>query len=260
MNFLSVAHTDKGIRKSTNQDSVLIKEARTDYGKINLSVICDGMGGLAKGEVASAALVRAFSRWFDEKFPFILYGERKDAQLDFNALQKSWNELIDEINTKIANYGEIYHAPCGTTLVALLLAEGRYYIVNVGDSRVYLMKDGMKLLTKDHTFVQREVEEGRMTPEEARSHPQKNVLLQCIGASPIVTPDYFEGTCETEDMFMMCSDGFRHVITEEEFMKIINPQSITTEKDMKDAAVYCTELNKQRKENDNISVIMIKVD
>lgn len=260
MGFLSIAHTDIGIRKNTNQDSVLIKEASTDYGRVHLSVICDGMGGLAKGEVASATLIRAFSRWFEEEFPFILYKERKEERIDYNALQKSWNQLVDEINVKIAAYGETCHAPCGTTLAALLLVEGQYYIANVGDSRVYLLRENMETLTKDQTFVQREVDEGRMTVEEAAVHPQKNVLLQCVGASPVVVPDFYEGAYEKGDVFMLCSDGFRHVITQEEFFKILAPKNLTTEKSMKDAAIYCTELNKQRKENDNISVIITKVD
>lgn len=260
MGFLSVAHTDIGIRKNTNQDAVLIKEASTDYGKVHLSVICDGMGGLAKGEVASATLVRAFSRWFEDEFPAILYEKREGGQLDFEALKESWNQLADGINSKISAYGETFHAPCGTTMAVLLLAEGHYYIANVGDSRVYAIRETMKSLTKDQTFVQREIDEGRMTPEEASVHPQKNVLLQCVGASPVVAPDFYEGVYQTGDMFLLCSDGFRHVITEEEFMKILDPQSMSTEKAMKDAAVYCTELNKQRRESDNISVIIIKVD
>ena len=76
MEFLSVLHSDVGIRKKTNQDSVLIKEAMTDYGRIMLAVICDGMGGLAKGEIASASLIRAFLSWFEKDFPEILYNER----------------------------------------------------------------------------------------------------------------------------------------------------------------------------------------
>lgn len=260
MGFLSIAHTDIGIRKSTNQDSVLIKEAHTDYGEVHLSIICDGMGGLAKGEVASATLIRAFSRWFEEEFPSLLYEEREEGELNYQALQTSLNQLISKVNIQIAAYGETFHAPCGTTLAALLLVEGRYYIVNIGDSRVYLLRDNMELLTKDQTFVQREVDEGRLTVEEAAVHPQKNVLLQCVGASPVIDPDFYHGKYESKDMFLLCSDGFRHVITEEEFVKILGQNEMNTEKEMKDAAVYCTELNKQRNESDNISVIIIKVD
>lgn len=260
MGFLSIAHTDIGIRKNTNQDSVLIKEASTDYGRVHLSVVCDGMGGLAKGEVASATLIRAFSRWFEEDFPIILYDKRKEGQIDFDALKKSWNNLVDEINTKIAAYGEKCHAPCGTTMAALLLAEGHYYIANVGDSRVYLIREKMESLTKDQTFVQREIDAGRMTKEEAATHPQRNVLLQCVGASPVVIPDFYEGVYRKDDEFLLCSDGFRHVITEEEFIKILEPQKLISEEDMKNAAIYFTELNKQRRESDNISVIIIKAE
>jgi len=169
MRFLSIAHSDVGIKKETNQDSVLVKEASTDCGKVMISAICDGMGGLAKGEVASAALVRTFSRWFEEEFPFLIYETNgKIHKLDYNILQRSLNQLIDQVNLKIAAYGEGYHSPCGTTLAALLLINDRYYIANVGDSRVYLLDGGVRLLTKDQTFVQREMDEGRMTKEEAK--------------------------------------------------------------------------------------------
>ena len=258
MGFLSIAHSDVGIKKNTNQDSVLIKQASTDYGEVLLSVICDGMGGLAKGEVASAALIRAFSDWFEKVFPFILYEKRETKEIDYNSLQKSWNELIDNVNHKIADYGEGFHAPCGTTLVALLLIDHHYYIVSVGDSRTYRLNRSLEMITKDQTFVQREMDEGRMTEEEARNHPQRNVLLQCVGASQIIIPDFYEGEYEEGDLFILCSDGFRHQITVDEFMKILSPQLLTDEKAMRDAAIYCTELNKQRKESDNISVIIIK--
>lgn len=261
MGFLSIAHSDVGIKKSTNQDSVLVKEAITDGGRVLLAAICDGMGGLEKGEVASAALVRAFSRWFEEDFPYLIYDQNgKVQEIDYNKLQKSWNELIDLVNHRIANFAAGYHVPCGTTLAALLLMGNKYYVVNVGDSRVYRLNEKMNLLTKDQTYVQRELDAGRMTPEEAKIHPQRNVLLQCVGASAVVIPDFYQGTFSAGDVFMLCSDGFRHLIMEEEFMKILSPEKLMTEKQMQDGAIYFTELNKQRKESDNISVILIKAE
>lgn len=260
MGFLSIAHSDVGIKKNTNQDSVLIKQASTDYGEVLLSVICDGMGGLAKGEVASAALIRAFSEWFEKEFPFILYEEKETKGIDYNSLQRSWNQLIDKVNHRIADYGAGFHAPCGTTLVALLMTDNQYYIVNVGDSRTYQLNGSLHQITRDQTYVQREMDEGRMTAEEARNHPQRNVLLQCVGASQVVIPDFYQGEYKKGEVFILCSDGFRHLITDEEFIKILSPQLLTDEKAMRDAAVYCTELNKQRKESDNISVVIIKTE
>lgn len=259
MRFLSVVHSDVGIKKSTNQDSVLIKEASTDYGEVLLAVVCDGMGGLAKGEVASATLIRAFSNWFETQFPVFLYDKRTEDGIPRAELEKSLNDLVLEINHKIAEYGKASHIALGTTAALLLIAEGRYYIMNVGDSRVYEFdSERVHQLTKDQTFVQREMEQGRMTAEEAKTHPQRNVLLQCVGASEVLIPDFSCGTCEKERVFMVCSDGFRHLITEEEFHKIMNPGKLNTEKEMQDAALYCTELNKSRQEKDNISVVLVR--
>lgn len=259
MEFLSVVHTDKGIKKNTNQDSVLIKEAVTDRGKVFFAAVCDGMGGLAKGEVASATLIRAFSDWFENSFPVFLYEKRKEDGIDRMEMENDLNRLILEVNRKIAEYGKQFHVALGTTAAMILFAEGRYYILNIGDSRVYRLKgQTISQLTKDQTFVQNEIDKGRMTLEEAKMHPQRNVLLQCVGASEVIIPEFEHGTYEKDEVYMVCSDGFRHVITEEEFMKIMAPDKLNTEKDLQNAAVYFTELNKSRQEKDNISVILLK--
>lgn len=253
MNYLTAVHTDVGIRKKTNQDSVLIETAATDYGQVLLSVVCDGMGGLAKGEVASAILVKAFSNWFHREFPEILY-----KGMEANTLRSSWTNLILEQNQKINEYGLNCNVSLGTTAAALLLIDNIYYIINVGDSRVYYLKDGITQMTVDQTFVQREMDLGRMTLEEARNHPRRNVLLQCVGASSVIEPDFYVGEFEKDSVFMMCSDGFRHVIQPEEFYERLKPELMVTEEKMKENAVYFTELNKSRREDDNISVALIR--
>ena len=259
MRFVSIVHSDIGIKKNTNQDSVLIKEAVTDYGEVFLAVVCDGMGGLAKGEVASAALVRAFSDWFENRFPLFLYKSREENGINRLELENDLNRMVVEVNAKIAEHGKQFHVAMGTTVAMILFAEGRYYIMNIGDSRVYrLERNKMIQLTKDQTFVQKEIDQGRMTPEQARNHPQRNVLLQCVGASEVIITEFEYGEYKENELYMVCSDGFRHQITEEEFCKIIDVEKMNTEKDMQDAAVYCTELNKSRQEKDNISVVLIK--
>lgn len=252
MNYLTAVHTDVGIKKRTNQDSVLIETAATDYGQVLLSVVCDGMGGLAKGEVASAILIKAFSNWFHREFPEILY-----KGMEANTLRSSWTNLILEQNQKINEYGLNCNVSLGTTVAAMLLIDNIYYIINVGDSRVYYLKDGITQMTIDQTFVQREMDLGRMTLEEARNHPKRNVLLQCVGASSVIEPDFYVGEFEGDSVFMMCSDGFRHVIHPEEFYERLKPELMVTEEKMKENAVYFTELNKLRREDDNISVALI---
>ena len=256
MKFTTTVHTDIGIRKSTNQDSALITEARSDFGNVLLTVICDGMGGLAKGEVASSTVVTAFSSWFENECPKLL----SDVEHLESRVFDSWGRLIVDCNSRIADYANKNGVSMGTTLNAILFFDGKYYIVNVGDSRAYKITDRLYQLTKDQTYVQREMDMGRMTPEEARISPQRNVLLQCIGASDFITPEYFSGSYETGQVYMQCSDGFRHIITPEEIYQYLSPQALVSEQAMIDNSVYLTELNKYRRENDNITVLLVKTE
>lgn len=204
-------------------------------------------------------MIRAFSSWFEDKFPEILYEKRKDGAIDRMELENELNALVIDVNHRIAEHGKQFHVAMGTTAALLILAEGRYYTMNVGDSRVYTIdSEKVSQLTKDQTFVQKEIDQGRMTLEEARNHPQRNVLLQCVGASEVIIPEFTNGEYTSDEVFMICSDGFRHLISEEEFFKLMNPGKLNTEKEMRDAALYCTELNKSRQEKDNISVILVK--
>lgn len=253
MNYMTAVHSDVGIKKKTNQDSVLLEIASTDFGPVLMGVICDGMGGLDKGEVASAMLIREMSGWFHRIFPDLLY-----TDLDPNILRESWTTLIWDVNKKITEYGLDHGVDLGTTITLLLLIDNIYYIINVGDSRVYLIKNQMMQLTVDQTFVQREMDLGRMTPEEAKKSNKRNVLLQCVGASSIIEPDFYVGEYSKDSVFMICSDGFRHKIKPEEFYLRLNPYDMLTEEVMSNNALYFTELNKSRRENDNISVVLIR--
>ncbi len=253
MTFLTAAHTDVGIKKNTNQDSYLIHQANTDFGTVLLAVMCDGMGGLAKGEVASARMIRAFSAWFSDEFPSLLYGG-----MDPDALRASLEKLVERENEHIMAYGRSVHVDLGTTCVAFLVVGDSYYIMNIGDSRVYLISDNVYQLTKDQTLVQREVDFGRMTYEEAMVSPQRSVLLQCIGASDVVMPDFFAGVLHPDECFLICCDGFRHVIDPSEFYQYLNPEASTDPETMRGNLFYLTELNKQRLETDNISAILIR--
>lgn len=254
MEFLTAMHTDVGIKKSTNQDSALILEADTEFGKVLLAVICDGMGGLAKGEVASSALITMLSNWFENDLPKFLSATNLQE-----IIFESWNNIIQNANNSIAGYGKRNGVNMGTTVTACLFIEDNYYIMNVGDSRVYCLSDSVYQLTKDQTYVQREMDEGRMTPEEAKTSPQRNVLLQCVGASQYVVPDFFSGSTRTGQSYVVCSDGFRHIINEQEIYERLSPVACTDESTMLENAVYLTELNKYRRESDNITVIVIKL-
>ncbi len=253
MNFLTAFHTDVGIKKSTNQDSLLIQQAQTEEGNVLLAVICDGMGGLAKGEVASACMIRAFADWFTQELPKILSGG-----LQTEALRKSWEQLVHTVDHKIVNYSAKNNVSMGTTCAAMLIVGTCYYIMNIGDSRIYLISDNVYQLTKDHTYVQREMDAGRMTYEESLQDPQRNVLLQCVGASPVIEPDFFMGEVEANQCYMLCCDGFRHVIGPQEFYQMLNPSAATDQTVMRQNLQVLTELDKQRQETDNITAALIR--
>ena len=253
MNFLTAFHTDVGIKKKTNQDSLLIHQAHTNTQNILLAVLCDGMGGLAKGEVASACMINRFSEWFCRELPELLWGG-----LQPEALRKSWERVVSSVNQTITNYSIQKNVSMGTTCVALLIVDSVYYIMNIGDSRVYLISDNIYQLTKDQTYIQREMDAGRMTYDEAMRSPNRNVLLQCVGASPIIEPDFFMGDVYINQCFMLCCDGFRHVVTPKELFQYLNPKASRDANSMRENLKFLTETNKQRNETDNITAALIR--
>ena len=184
MNFYIAGQTDVGIVKSTNQDSLLVKKITTDYGGMVFAILCDGMGGLAKGELASATVIRAFDEWAQNELPIL----GQNGHIDDMSLKNQWERIILEQNVKIKNYGMSIGVNIGTTAVILLVTQNRYYLMNVGDSRAYLLSDDIRVLTKDQTLVEREVELGNITREQAEVDPRRSVLLQCVGASENVIP------------------------------------------------------------------------
>lgn len=228
-------------------------QAETDCGSVLLAAVCDGMGGLAKGEVASAVMVKALREWFTGHLPVLL-----SQGLDPEALRKDWDQLVTQTGQRISDYAAKQHVEMGTTAVVMLAVENSVYTMNVGDSRIYLLSDNIYQLTKDQTFVQREMDQGRMTPEEAAVHPQKNVLLQCIGASRVVEPDFGYVELGADQVYLLCCDGFRHVIQPAEFYQKMNPGVIRDCEGMQKVCKELTDLNISRGETDNISSILIK--
>ncbi|MBT2756657.1 serine/threonine-protein phosphatase [Mesobacillus foraminis] len=253
MPFQLAYHTDIGIRKKTNQDGLLLKTAKTPDGQVGLFAVCDGMGGLSHGELASATVIRGMSGWFDEQLPRLL-AEKKERNI-----VSGLEACIRELNDKILQFGEANKIKLGTTITALLVIYSRYYIVQIGDSRVYSIHHQLKQLTKDQTLVARELERGNLTEEQAKVDPRRNILLQCIGATRELDVTISEGHIEEGALYMLCTDGFYHEVLEEELLATLNPDQFYGEEQMKDKVVELVELVKQRQESDNISVVVAKV-
>lgn len=252
-NFAISFHTDMGIKRKTNQDSILIKGIRFQDKEFVFAVLCDGMGGMQKGELASATVTRAYARWFHKMFA------SNEGICRLSDIKLQWKELLTECNEKLQTYGADTGIRLGTTATAFLVSStGEYLIGHVGDTRGYMISDGVQQLTEDHTFISLEMKNGRMTAEQAKTDARRNLLLQCIGVNQYLEPQFLEGMLNQGASVMLCSDGFRHEVSEAEFHAALTPGRFRTESEIKSVLVDLVELNKQRRETDNISVVYIK--
>lgn len=253
MRYLTAAHTDIGTTKKINQDAFTLKVAKTPKYNLCFAVMCDGMGGLKLGELASASVVNAFSVWFEQELPVML-----EKKFDIEKVKSRWNQIAVSQGKKIMEYGKNHGISLGTTLSAILLIGNQYITIHVGDSRIYKINNGISQITKDHTFVANEVEHKRMTQKQAETDSRKNILLQCIGASQEINCEIKSGTFSENEEFLLCSDGFRHEISSDEIYGVLAPDVMTSEKIMRKYLVELIKLNKERNEKDNITAILIK--
>lgn len=255
MNYFIAAQTDIGISKQTNQDSYCIKRAISkEHGNILFAVVCDGMGGLSKGELASATVVKEFNNWFDNYFPTLL----ENNSVTFSNIRKEWDRLIKKLNSKIGNYGIDNGFSLGTTLVLVLCLGDKLYVANVGDSRLYKMNQNISRLTNDQSLVAREIASGNLSPEQEETDSRRNVLLQCIGASQTLNPEIEEYPLEKNCIYVLCSDGFRHEIKEDEMLGLLSPNIIKNKDMLNSTLLDIIKLLKERNENDNITAVSFK--
>lgn len=253
MKFLSSCVSDVGNVKQTNQDSAFVKIVESDsYAQIAFAVVCDGMGGLEKGEFASSTVTKTLINWFNNDLPWLL------SNTSIKDIAKLLNSLIKEENNRVSDYGSANGVKLGTTCTVLLIIGDEYLIVHVGDTRVYLITNKMEQLTEDQTFTAREVKRGNLTVEQAEKDHRRNVLLQCVGASESVIPEIKTGKVKQNSVFVLCSDGFRHVISEEEIYDNFNFNTIIDKDTMDKKCRYLVDTVKNRKERDNITVILLK--
>lgn len=255
MEIIASYYTDVGSVKEINQDSLSVKVVNSPRGKIVFALVCDGMGGLEQGELASKEVVVAFNNWFATQFAQMV-AENSFTQ---ESVDDQWQELIEAVNTRLSEYADNQGMMMGTTLSALLIYKGEYFICHVGDSRIYQINQSVNQITQDHTLVAKEIEMGVLTEAEALVDPRRSILLQCVGASGVVEPQYEKGTIIGETTFLLASDGFTHMISEEEIYQYFRPEALTDKDKITDICEKTTCLVKERGERDNITVIAVVV-
>ena len=209
MKLIFAARTDVGMIRSGNEDNYAV-DANVARG---IFIVADGMGGHAAGEVASEMAVQ------------IVLRELKDVQdVTDGSVTKVLGESLRLANRAIHDrtITEVDKQGMGTTASVLVLADSRYLIGQVGDSRVYLLRDGaLRQLTKDHSYVQEQVDAGFLTPEQARYHPYSNVITRCVGASETVEPDTYHGEVKTGDVYLVASDGLTGMVDDRRLQQLL---------------------------------------
>ena len=199
LKFKSVGRSDIGLTRENNEDSGFIGN--------NFLLVADGMGGHAAGELASSTAVSVVAN-FDKNFEKILP-----------------QDIINNISNKIKNsiQKDISRNGMGTTLSAVYLKDNKLNLIHIGDSRIYLIKDKkLNLISKDQTYIQNLIDSKEITEQEAKSHPQRSLLLQAIDGSGDLVPEVKSLEVSAGDKVLLCSDGLTNVVSDTEILNIIN--------------------------------------
>lgn len=202
--------TDRGAVRQQNQDACRVEILSPEQ---ILLMVCDGMGGARAGNIASELAVSAFGDAVLERL-----NDPERAGDDPGALLV---ESVDTANRVVCRRANTDPAclGMGTTLVAALVTEQTCYVVNVGDSRGYLVStEGIRRITRDHSLVEDLVERGEITPEQARTHPQKNLITRALGTGETARADLFREPRVPGAFLLLCSDGLSNVVTDQEIL------------------------------------------
>lgn len=234
--------TDIGLVRKSNQDAY---NAGSLSENAVWAVVCDGMGGANGGNIASETAIDVITKRILEG-----YQENMDSQ----AVKQLLVTALEEANQKVyerAKQDETLKG-MGTTAVLALIQNNMIHLVNVGDSRAYLLtREDVNQVTRDHSIVQEMLESGEITEEQARNHPRKNIITRALGVDDTVVVDYFEIPFEEHAKLILCSDGFSGSLTPERIYHF--SRGLTAEKITQRAI----ELAKEAGGNDNITVVTI---
>lgn len=237
-----VAKTDKGKVRSSNQDAYAVGEFPDE---VAWAVVCDGMGGAAGGNIASALAVKVISDKINASYRENMKPSSIKNMLD-SALIAANIEVYDMADTKPDLKG------MGTTVVCVIVKDSCAYIAHAGDSRAYIFnKDNLLQVTTDHSLVQDLVDRGKITKEEALNHPNKNLITRAIGVDKSIDIDFDEVEINDDDVLIICTDGLSNYVTDDEMIS-----------EVKDGRYYAFADRLVKKANnngggDNITVVAI---
>lgn len=247
------AATDRGVARQSNEDSLLVLELSQDAaltdGPLALFIVADGMGGYEGGEIASALAAKVMSESVSRSLSDL--GDTREVDSD-----RVSSLLVDAVLTageEVFKEGQVRRNGMGTTLVAALTAGRTAYVVNVGDSRAYLLRDDeLRQVTADHSLVASLVSAGLITIDEMYTHPQRNVITRCLGSDAKLAVDSFALNLKDGDRLMLCSDGLWEMVRDSQMKNVLLKAH-----DAKNACDELVSLANANGGEDNISVIVV---
>ncbi len=235
--------TDRGMRREGNEDALFVLPEQQLY------IVADGVGGHNSGELASRMAVGYIAQYV-ALHPLSNISGKTHLRKYFEKCFLGANELIFK---KAQREGE--NEGMATTAVLCYLKDGIAYVVNVGDSRAYLIRgEGIRQITEDHTCVEALIKSGLLTREAAQSHPDRNMITRAIGGEPEVTPDFFRFDTCPGDIILLCTDGLHGELDPDRICELSR-----NAKTMHRLATELVDEANQRGGKDNISVICIKI-
>ena len=237
--------SDVGRCRKVNQDMFLLDES------LGLYAVADGMGGHAAGEVASDLAISALAGSLRQRERRGRWSAAEAGEMLRAGFQEGNRKICESVRMREDWRG------MGTTIVALVLAEGRAVVAHVGDSRAYLLRNGaLRQLTSDHSWVNEQVKLGLLTEEQAHRHPMRNIVTRALGNEPDVQVDLVEEEVRPGDVFVLCSDGLSGMLADREIGEVLHERGAVPQ-------VACRELVERanaRGGEDNITVIVLASD
>lgn len=234
--------TDTGVVRVENQDFYDIRS----IDGYTAAVVCDGMGGTAGGKLASSVAVESFQKEMEQALKKGMSVQQIEQVVGYSVSQA--NDRIREIASQNSAYQHM-----GTTLVCAIACEEKVILGNVGDSRAYhIGRGGIRRITKDHSLVEDLVQRGDLTPEEAKKHPQRNLITRALGPESFVQTDYFQVDWKQGEYMLLCSDGLVNTVSDQEILfEVIHNGEPNT------CLERLVDLSRQRGAPDNVTAVLL---
>ena len=232
--------TEVGVKRNMNQDFVYA--SNQPVGNLsNLFIVADGMGGHNAGDLASRYTVETMVDYIEGA------SEKRPIPLLEAAVQAANQKVMEKARADKSLEG------MGTTVVAATVQEGCLYVANVGDSRLYLLDDGIEQITRDHSLVEEMVRAGELGREEARNHPDKNIITRAVGTGETVEIDFFDVQLDEGVRILMCSDGLSNMVPDEEIRDIL-----ASGRDIEEGTRMLVDRANENGGKDNITAVVIE--